>query len=60
MLIPKDLSPDAATAFIPLPLARPAMDESAKTPEPEQEKESKAADAKALASPPLPRARPKK
>jgi membrane-bound lytic murein transglycosylase A len=59
MLIPKELSPAAATAFVPLPLPRPAENPKSKTAELKMETQSGGPDA-AAGSPPLPRARPKK
>ncbi len=61
MLIPKDLSPAAATAFIPLPLPRPA--EGTMTQTAELKTGAAVSDAApqasaALSPPPLPRARP--
>ncbi len=56
MLIPKELSPDTATAFVPLPLPRPGEEALAAAAPDKPE----ADDAKAKAIPPLPRARPKK
>jgi membrane-bound lytic murein transglycosylase A len=58
MLIPKELSPAAATAFVPLPLPRPA--EEAKPRTAQLSAAPKSDDTKAEAVPPLPRARPKK
>lgn len=58
MLIPKDLSPDAATAFIPLPLPRPEQDAMAKAVD--LKDEPAPAESKASTPPPLPRARPKR
>jgi membrane-bound lytic murein transglycosylase A len=60
MLIPKDLSPAAATAFVPLPLPRPPEKAPAKTAELKSEAVPAASAASAPAAPPLPRARPNK
>jgi membrane-bound lytic murein transglycosylase A len=56
MLIPKDLSPAAATASIPLPLPRPPEQAIGKTAE--LKSEASQTSASAPPSPPLPRARP--
>jgi membrane-bound lytic murein transglycosylase A len=60
MLIPKDLSPAAATAFIPLPLPRPPEQVLAKTADKTAELKNETAEKPVSAPPPppLPRARP--